>query len=330
MRLVLSLLIFVVSFPVEAQSRTASLILETQYAQILFAENEFDPVYPASLTKVMTLYLTFKALRSGRLTLGQLLTVSPYAASQPASNLQLKPNDTLTVHQAIQALIVKSANDVAMVLAEELGRTEARFAQIMTETAKTLYMRQTRFRNASGLHDPAQVSTALDLTLLARAVIIDFPEYYHYFGRTQFKFRNKVYHTYNQLLLDYQGMDGLKTGFIRASGYHLLASVKKRDTRIIAVILGQSSQEIRNRRMANLLDRGFDIQGREHSFAISPEFQAQILSRQKPQAWATRLKTLRDLKRTLLEPIQAQRVQRFIPKNLILSHQERYHERQIP
>ena len=281
MRLVLSLLIFVVSFPVEARSQTASLILETQYAQILFAENELDPIYPASLTKVMTLYLTFKALRAGRLTLGQLLTVSPYAASQPASNLQLKPNDTLTVHQAIQALIVKSANDVAVVLAEELGRTEARFAQIMTGTAKTLYMRRTKFRNASGLHDPAQISTALDLTLLARAVITDFPEYYHYFRRTQFKFRNKVYDTYNKLLLDYQGMDGLKTGFIRAAGYHLLASAKKDDTRIIAVILGQSSQEIRNRRMARLLDLGFLIQDHEQSFATSPEFQSQILSKKK-------------------------------------------------
>lgn len=222
------------------------------------SESGADSVnYPASLTKMMTLYLTFEALRSGRTTLSTRLPVSAEAARQPPSKLGLKPGATIRVDDAIRALVVKSANDVAVVLAEGLGGTEARFAQLMSSRARELGMTRTRFVNASGLPDDLQRTTARDMAVLARRLISDFPEYYGYFGLPHFVWRGRTYYNHNRLLATYPGMDGLKTGYIRASGYNLAASAERNGRRLVAVVLGGSTSSERNREMVRLLDEAF-------------------------------------------------------------------------
>ncbi|ATJ84550.1 serine hydrolase [Halomonas beimenensis] len=237
--------------------RYAGIVIDADSHEILYAENADAPRYPASLTKMMTLYLVFEALEERSLSLEQPLPVSPTAAAMPATKLYLRPGDRLSVETAIQALIVRSANDVAVVVAEALGGSEAHFARMMTDRARALGMHDTTFRNASGLPDDRQVTTARDMAILARRLMLDFPQYYPYFAKQSFRWRGKTYRGHNRLLANYPGADGLKTGFIRASGFNVATSAVRDGRRMLSVVMGGFTAASRDAHMADLLDRGF-------------------------------------------------------------------------
>ena len=202
-----------------AAAKYAAIVVDAGTGEVLYARNADRQRYPASLAKMMTIYLTFAALEAGELALDQTLTISKYAARQPASRLGLRPGQTITVEDAILALVTKSANDVAAALAETLGGTERKFAFGMTRAARRLGMKHTRFTNASGLPNRRQRSTARDLSILARALIHVFPKYYHYFAVESFTYGGRTYKGHNRLLRSVPGADGLKTGYISASGF---------------------------------------------------------------------------------------------------------------
>jgi D-alanyl-D-alanine carboxypeptidase len=206
---------------------------------------------------MMTLYMVFDALERGKWSLNRKLPVSARAAAQPPSKLGLRKGQTIKAKDAILALVTKSANDVAVVLAEALGGTESNFAVLMTAKARQLGMSRTTFRNASGLHDSRQVTTARDMGLLAMALLRNFPQHYTYFSTRSFAFGGTRHGNHNRLLGTYQGADGIKTGYIRASGYNLVASARRGGRRVIGVLLGGKTAAQRNRQMASLLDAGF-------------------------------------------------------------------------
>lgn len=233
------------------------MVVDADSGRVLYERNADTRNYPASLTKLMTLYLTFEALEQNRLRMDSSLPVSRRAAGQPASKLGLRRGETITVESAINALVIKSANDVATVVAEALAGTEVEFAAKMTKTARRLGMRRTTFRNASGLPNRRQLSTAADMARLAIALRRDFPQYYHYFATTEFGFRGRTYHTHNDLLSDYPGAEGMKTGYIRASGFNLVTSVSRDGNRIIGVVFGGRTANSRNKHMRRLLDTSF-------------------------------------------------------------------------
>ncbi len=240
-----------------ALARYASIVVDANTGRVLHAENADTRNYPASLTKMMTLYLAFEALDDHRLSLRQRLRVSRRAAGQAPSKLGLEAGGTIRVGDAILALVTKSANDAATVIAEALARSERDFARTMTAKARTLGMTRTSFRNASGLPNRGQLSTARDVARLAVALQRDFPHYYGFFATSSFRFRGKTYRNHNGLLGRYPGTDGLKTGYIRASGYNVAASVKRGGRRLVGVVLGGKSPGWRNRHMMRLFDRSF-------------------------------------------------------------------------
>lgn len=244
---------------VQAQSnpRYAGIVVDAENGEVLYSENADAPRFPASLTKMMTLYLTFEALNNGSLSLNQELPVSSQAAAMPASKLWLAAGSTITVDNAIRALTVRSANDVAVVLAEALGSSERQFANLMTEKARAIGMLHTTFRNASGLPDDAQSTTARDMVILSARLIQDFPEYYPYFSLSEFTFRGTRHTSHNRLVGSYPGADGLKTGFIRASGFNVATTAVHDGRRMIAVVMGGFSAQSRDTHMADLLDRSF-------------------------------------------------------------------------
>ncbi|MGP9764691.1 SPOR domain-containing protein [Halomonas sp. AOP13-D3-9] len=237
--------------------RYAGIVVDLDNGEVLYAENIDDQRYPASLTKMMTLYLTFEALEEGALRLDQPLPVSPYAAAKPAVKLWLAAGSSIPVDTAIRALAVRSANDVAAVVAEALGGSEAHFAQMMTTKARELGMHATTFRNASGLPDERQITTARDMLTLSVRVMQDFPQYYHYFGLQEFTYRGTRHTSHNRLVRDYPGADGLKTGFIRASGFNVATTAMRGNRRLVGVVMGGFSSQSRDTHMANLLDRSF-------------------------------------------------------------------------
>jgi len=230
-----------------AAARYAAMVVDADTGAVLHAVNPDGQNYPASLTKMMTLYLVFEALKERRLTLGQRLPVSSRAAGQSPTKLDLKAGGAVTVDHAIRGIIVKSANDAAVVVAEALGGTEARFAQDMTEKAHALGMADTTFRNASGLPHRGQLSTARDMVTLARALRRDFPQYYHYFAEPSFAFGGQVHDNHNHLLTRYDGVDGVKTGYIRASGFNIVISAERQGRRLIGVVFGGTSPGARDR-----------------------------------------------------------------------------------
>lgn len=238
--------------------RHASYIIEAKTGHVLHDENADMRTYPASLTKIMTLYMAFEALEDGRLTLGRRIKVSAHAAHQAPSRLGLNPGQTLTVEQAILAMVTKSANDAAVAMGEALGGSEANFALQMTQKARALGMHNTVFRNASGLPNPQQVTTARDMASLGRAVLTRFPKQYRYFSTEHFTFNDQVHKNHNALLTTSEGVDGIKTGYIRASGFNLVASAERDGRRVIAVVMGGTSPTQRNDQMAELLDAGFE------------------------------------------------------------------------
>ncbi len=241
----------------QAHAGYASIIVDAETGEVLRSRNADTRNYPASLTKLMTLYLLFEAVEEGRLGLDTKLKVSKRAARQPPSRLGLRAGSTIRVKEAINALVVKSANDVAVVVAEALSGTERRFGALMTRKARALGMSRTTFRNASGLPNRAQRSTARDMARLARALIHIFPHRYHYFGDKRYRYSGTLHRTHNQLIGSYRGVDGMKTGYIRASGFNLVASAKRNGRRIIAVVLGGKTSRSRNAHMVTLLDMGF-------------------------------------------------------------------------
>ncbi|MFN4088778.1 MAG: serine hydrolase [Alphaproteobacteria bacterium] len=245
--------------PADARAaQYASIVMDAATGEVLESVNADVQTYPASLAKMMTLYLAFEALDAGTLTLDRLLPVSSHAAAQRPSKLGLRPGEMIRVADAIRALTVRSANDVAVVLAEALGGTEYSFGRMMTAKARELGMHNTVFRNASGLPDNAQVTTAYDMALLSRAVIFDHPRHYHYFSAERFEHRGRVHESHNRLVRFYPGADGIKTGYIRASGFNLAASAERDGRRLIAVVMGGENAGARDRHTADLLDRGFE------------------------------------------------------------------------
>ncbi len=256
--------------PAAAQSeRYAAFVMDAASGEVFHAVQADRPLYPASLTKMMTLYLTFQALAAGELTLDTAMPVSAHAAGQPPSKLGLPTGGRLKVEDAILALVTKSANDAAVVLAETLGGSESAFARQMTQQAAALGMTRTVFRNASGLPDTAQVSTARDMALLARALIVDFPQYYGYFSTRSFRWNGRVFENHNRILDTVAGADGLKTGYIRASGYNLAASAIRGGRRFIAVVFGGETIEDRNTRVAALLESAFAASGGTGEYVVA-------------------------------------------------------------
>lgn len=235
----------------------AALIVEPSTGKVLHQENASALRHPASLTKMMTLYMVFDALQQGKLRTSQRLRVSKYAASRPPTKLGLRAGDTISVQEVIYGLVTKSANDAATVIAEALGKTESGFAVKMTRKARQLGMKRTTFRNASGLPDRKQITTAWDMYRLALALQRDFPQFYHYFSTPNFHFNKRTYRNHNHLLKNYPGTDGIKTGYIRASGFNLVASVKRGNRRVIGVVFGGRSARTRDAQMRTLLDQGF-------------------------------------------------------------------------
>ena len=247
--------------PVQAQigsSRYSSIVVDAASGDVLEQVNADQPRYPASLTKMMTLYLTFEALRDRRIALEQAVPVSPHAAAMEPSKLGLMPGTRLTVEQAILGLITKSANDAAAALAELLGGSEDRFSQMMTLRARALGMGHTTFMNASGLPNMEQWTTARDLAILARRLIGDFPTYYGYFSTPSFAWHRQVIFNHDNMLRTYPGADGLKTGYTEASGHNLVTSAVRGGVRLVGVVLGASSNPERDVHMASLLDSGFE------------------------------------------------------------------------
>jgi D-alanyl-D-alanine carboxypeptidase len=254
---IIGLAIGLLSTSPEAQAKYASIIIDADTGEVLHEVNPDGMNYPASLTKMMTLYLAFEALDSGQLKLDQKLPVSAHAANRAPSKLGLVPGDSVAVRDLILALVTKSANDAASVVAEGLGGSETAFAERMTQKARKLGMKNTVFHNASGLPDPLNRTTARDLATLARALYRDFPDHYHYFATREFVYHGVVHANHNHLMSSFQGMDGIKTGYINASGFNLAASAKRDNRRLIGVVMGGESARARDTHMAQLLNDAF-------------------------------------------------------------------------
>ena len=235
----------------------ALLLIEADSGKVLQAENATMPWYPASVTKLMTAYVTLKAVKDGRVTLDSLLNVSPAAASQSPSKMGFRPGTQVTVDNALKMMLVKSANDMAVVLAEGVGGSIDGFSAMMNATAQRLGMTQTSYVNPNGLPADGQITSARDLAILARAIIRDLPEYEYFVHIPSIRYGRRVTQNFNKLIGRYPGADGFKTGFICASGYNLVASATRDGKRLIAVVLGASSGTMRAVRAAQLLDRGF-------------------------------------------------------------------------
>jgi D-alanyl-D-alanine carboxypeptidase len=267
-----------------AEARYASIVIDTKTGKVLHATNADTPNYPASLTKMMTLYMIFEGLDNGTLTLQKKLKVSRVAAGRSPSKLGLRRGRTISVADIIGALVTKSANDAATVAAEALGGTERKFARLMTAKARALGMTRTTFRNASGLPHRSQKSTARDMAALGAALRNDFPHYYHYFSLASYRYKGRKYRNHNKLLKSYEGVDGIKTGYIRASGYNLVASVKRGGRRLIGVVFGGRSARWRDRHMMRLFNSGYAAL--EDSGAVNFATAAAAAPRNKASKWA--------------------------------------------
>jgi len=229
--------------------------------EILHAR-EIDALrYPASLTKMMTLFVVFDAIDAGTISLDDSMPVSRNAAAQPPVKLGLKAGQRIKLHDAVQALAVKSSNDIAVVLAEHVAGSEVNFAAMMTQKARDLGMNRTQYRNASGLPDPQQVTTARDQAKLADNLLRVHRRHYHYFGQESFTWKGRTLRNHNTLLGSVEGVDGFKTGYTRDSGYNLTISAQRDGRRIIAVVMGGASGRSRDRHMAKLVDNAFGVIG---------------------------------------------------------------------
>lgn len=245
--------------------RYASIIVDAQNLEILHARQIDAQRHPASLTKIMTLYLTFEALERGQITLDKAVPVSAHAASTAPVKMGLRRGQKVRIDTLIQAVAVRSSNDAAVVLAEAVGGSEVQFVERMNAAAFSLGMRRTTFRNPHGLPDGKQVTTARDMAKLAIATRNRFPQFYHYFGQTHFRGREST----NKLLKERRDVDGFKTGYTNASGFNLVISAVREEGRIIAVVLGGASSGSRNSHMSDLIDRGFEVMAAQSEAVIA-------------------------------------------------------------
>ncbi|WP_072395530.1 D-alanyl-D-alanine carboxypeptidase family protein [Hyphomicrobium sp. CS1GBMeth3] len=250
----------------EALARGPALVFDPSDGLVLYAEDADDHWHPASLTKIMTAYVTFEALKNGKLTLEQRIPYSERAQSQPPSKLGLHVGATLTIDQALKALIIKSANDVAVMLAEAIDGSQREFVARMNRTAQSLGMTRTIFVNPNGLPAPQQVTTARDLAKLARAAIKNYPEHMPYWSMFSAKIGKILIGSHNGILRTFNGADGMKTGFICDSGFNVVASATRDGRQIMAVVLGEPTSGQRTIRAANLLEHGFEIYGWKQLF----------------------------------------------------------------
>ena len=239
----------------------AQLLIEASTGKVLHAENATYPWYPASVTKIMTAYTTLRAVKEGRISLNTLLPVSRNAAAQQPTKMGFPVGTTVTVDNALKMLMVKSANDIAVAIAEGVGGSIAGFADLMNANARRLGMTQSNFVNPNGLPAENHITSARDLAILARAVIREFPEYDSYWHISSIRYGNRVMRNYNSLIDRYPGADGMKTGFICASGYNVVAAATRNGRRLIAVVLGSWSGAVRAQKAAQLLERGFSSGG---------------------------------------------------------------------
>ena len=240
-----------------AFAKKAAIVIDFDSQEVLFEVNADTKNYPASLTKIMTLYILFDQLEKGRIKDQTRLKVSRIAASRSPSKLYLEEGSNIKVEDAIMALIIKSANDVATVVAENIAGSEKEFAKLMTSYARKLGMANTTFKNASGLPNRAQLTTARDISILSHALIYNFPEKYKLFNKQKFTYKGKTYKTHNKLMLSYEGADGIKTGYIRASGFQLAFSAVRDNKRLIGVIFGGDTGKQRDRSLKIIMDKEF-------------------------------------------------------------------------
>ncbi len=242
-----------------SEPKYAAIVVDANTGEVLYAKRADSPRYPASITKIMTMYLVMEAMSEGRVKPTDMVTISARAASQPPTKLGVAAGDQVSVDDALKALATRSANDMAVALAEHIAGTEQRFAALMTLRGQELGMSNTRFVNASGLPDSRQISSARDIAIMSRAVMRDFPQYYGYFSIKSFYFRGRLITSHNRLMGQFAGMDGLKTGYINASGFNLAASAVRDGRRLIAVVLGGRSTATRDDHVEDLLLTGFDV-----------------------------------------------------------------------
>jgi len=280
----------------DAQAKYASFVMDAKTGEVLHSVNADTRNYPASLTKMMTLFMVFEAIEQKKITLDTKMRVSRRATWQPPSRLGLKAGSSIRVEDAIYALVTKSANDVATVVAEALGGTEWEFAKAMTKRAHKLGMKNTNFRNASGLPNRHQLSTARDMATLGNELWKRFPKYYSYFKTQKWAYAGRNYRNHNRLLGKYEGMDGIKTGYIRASGFNLVSSVTRDDHRVIGVVFGGKSSQHRNTVMARILDKSFTkldplmmASYQEKRKAKQKEKTAQIVAQRRTSAWGVQV-----------------------------------------
>jgi D-alanyl-D-alanine carboxypeptidase len=244
------------TLPAEARPKFSSVVVDARTGAVISGDDVDGLRHPASLTKMMTLYVLFQDMKSGRIKLSTPLKVSRRAAAMAPSKLGLKAGSTITVEQAIKALVIKSANDAAATVGENLGGgSEAAFANRMTRVARQIGMKRSVFRNASGLPNPAQVTTARDMATLGLRLMRDFPQYYPYFRSTSFVFKGRVIRGHNRLVGRFPGTDGIKTGYINASGFNLVTSTRRGDKRVVGVVLGARSSGSRNAHMMTIISR---------------------------------------------------------------------------
>jgi len=241
------------------QPSYSSIVVDINSGEVMQATNADAPRHPASLTKIMTLYLLFERLEQGKIKLQTELPVSAHAAVQAPSKLGLKPGETIRVETAIRAIVTKSANDVAVIVAEALGGDEPTFAKMMTTKARAIGMSQTTYRNASGLPDEEQITTARDQALLGRAIQDRYPNYYHYFATRTFDYRGKSIRNHNHLLGAVDGVDGIKTGYIRDSGFNIVTSIRRANRHLVAVVFGGRSADARDARVRSLIENNINI-----------------------------------------------------------------------
>jgi len=282
--------------PAFAGAKYAGIVVDAKTGKTLYESSADAPRYPASLTKMMTLYILFEDMERGRFSRKSRLKVSKNAAAQPPTKIGLRAGQTIQVDSAIRALAVKSANDVAVTVAENVSGSVSAFARRMTRTARAIGMKKTTFRNPSGLPDNRQKTTARDMALLGRALQDRFPQYYGYFSTRHFSWGKRKYRNTNRLLGAVRGVDGIKTGYTRAAGYNLVASAHRGSKRIVATLLGGKSSRWRNARMVKLLDKGFARAGARVA-SVPPHARRLAVARAplppaKPGAPATGLEVL--------------------------------------
>jgi D-alanyl-D-alanine carboxypeptidase len=297
---------------VEARQKPASIVIDANTGKTLHANHPDGLRYPASLAKMMTIYLVFEELRARRLKMSTLVIFSPFAAGQVPSKLGLKPGESITVANALRALVTKSANDVAVAIAEHIAGTERRFASRMTAKARELGMSRTIFRNASGLPDPNQTTTARDMATLGLALQDNFPRRYRMFSRRRFVYRSRSYSNHNRLLKGFQGTDGIKTGYTRASGFNITTNVRRDGRHVVGVVLGEKSGRKRNAVMKRLLVRALKqastrrLRRRRGAplLVARPRLASGHVSRQRPVPRRQRGLRSANVRKNVLEPFR--------------------------